>query len=609
MAFSTHDIVPDSPTNNFATLNPLEVTNVSYSNGSLTHTQNSYIAGASHSSKSTISVPVGKFYWEALYNPTSKDNPAWGVLNAASIENMIAANSAAYMGDIVSYWPNNINTNNYYKNGSTLGVTGSNFTVGDIAMCCVEMFTDGTGKIWFGSNGNWFNGGTPNNSSNEITTLFGTLFPAFDSPGGENNIWIANFGQDPTFGGAKSPSTTYTDANGIGAFYYQPPTDALALCTANLPEMTPDVTGDVPADYFKAVTYTGDGNTNQSITSVGFQPDFLWIKNRDQTDWHNIVDSIRGATKRISSNNTTAEYDNAANVHSFLVDGFKVGNDHNTNASNEKYIAWCWKAGGAPTADNSNTSGAMTANSVSLNGTLQSNYTPAGSPTIYPKRMSINTDAGFSIVKYTGTGANATVPHGLSSAPDFIIIKSLDEGTTNYTGQWDVYHTSLGANKLIALNTTGAYTSPTNVWTATPDSNVITIGSAAAINYSNDNYIAYCWHSVENYSKFGSYTGNGSADGPFVYCGFRPAFVLRKVVNLSHGWYLDDSVRNPENMINDFIRADDSGVEALNDVNYGIDLLSNGFKVRSSHITQNKLDETYIFMAFAEQPFKFSNAR
>jgi len=374
------------------------------------------------------------------------------------------------------------------------------------------------------------------------------------------------------------------------------------------------------------VLYTGNGST-QSITGVGFQPDFVWSKPRS-AGFNIVRDSVRGSTYRLITDGTYAELSDS-NYGTFSSDGFNLGAENNINANTVNYIAWCFRAGGEPSGSTSttgsakriNTSGTQDDTSCSALATAATNA--GASNVITPTLMSINQAAGFSIVKYTGNGGTRTVPHGLSSAPDFIIIKSLSEGTTNYTGQWDVYHTSLGANKLIALNTTGAYTSPTNVWTATPDSNVITIGSAAAINYSSDNYIAYCWHSVEGYSKFGSYTGNGSTDGPFVYCGFRPAFVMIKQITTTSdysSWAIFDNARDPSNPTNylhsifanrsaqEGKRGDGTSANSANVV--VLDILSNGFKLRdvgSSEINQDTKE--YIFMAFAEQPFKFSNAR
>jgi hypothetical protein len=604
MAFSTHDIVPDSPTNNFATLNPLnKSSSITLSNGNLK------VSGSGASWDHCISnffVPNGKFYFEVHLNGTPSGTSGYVIglcNNLFSLTQTITTGTpdiTNFVGRQDTALFNHSSLNNSFFNAMS-------------ADSIMRVYYDGTNasskKIWFSST---------SVAGDEIIIDSGITGDLFILIGvyGSSITPILNVGQDPTFGGSKSPSTTYTDDNGIGAFYYQPPTGALALCTANLPEMTPDVTGDVPADYFKAVLYTGNGST-QSITGVGFQPDLVWIKTRSTTANHALFDSIRGVGNVLQPNTTLDAQTDNATLTSFDSNGFSLGNatgSYVTNTSTYTFVAWCMKAGGAPTADNTATSGAMNANgsaatssnsSVSLNGTLQSNYTPAGSPTIYPKRMSINTDAGFSIVKYTGTGANATVPHGLSSAPEMIIGKSL--GTT--ARSWNVYHVSTGNTGILQLDATNEFYANSVYWQDTsPTSTVFSIGTQSEMN-STENIIAYCWHSVENYSKFGSYTGNGSADGPFVYCGFRPAWVMIKSATQGlsyHNWYVHDSTRGPYNGSLPGFSANLANQEFSFS---GADFLSNGFKIRANGGEYNQSGQTYIFMAFAEQPFKFSNAR
>jgi hypothetical protein len=385
--------------------------------------------------------------------------------------------------------------------------------------------------------------------------------------------------------------------------------------------MTPDVAGDTPQDYFKAVTYTGVATNSGNFTvPVGFQSDLIWIKRRNNGNSHNLFDSVRGFDKWLISDFNGAERNNTSNnsgnpkISTVNSSGFTVHDNLNAevNESGGTYVAWCWKAGGAPTEDNTATSGAMNANgsaatssnsSVSLNGTLQSNYTPAGSPTIYPTRMSINTDAGFSIVKYQGASAsNSKLPHGLTQAPEMVIIKNLDNANGWVIG--NDYLTNWGYS--LGLDLPNAeYTSAASFDSTAPTNSVITLGNSSGANNSSYNYIAYCFHSVEGYSKFGSYTGNGSADGPFVYCGFRPAFVICKGGNVSSYWVIHDSARNGYNGNNKDLYASLSQTEASSNM---IDILSGGFKIR---VTTGEINGngSYIFMAFSEQPFKFSNAR
>jgi len=610
MAFSTHDIVSDSPTNNFATLNPIDPTTGSpnLEDGNL-----KYTAGTGYvHANGTFFLKSGKWYFE--FHPTTELN---------------SSNKIAMIG-----FREKTNINEFYYRNDGLMFDGTSsagnstyntLTARDVIGCYLNL-DDNNGEITFYKNGSVENGSpfASNIFANLTTKAFVPFTVGYDATS------YANFGQDPTFGGNKNTPATVNgvtgpfapsgDAEGTaGLFYYPPPADALALCTANLPDFTPTVGGDTPQDYFKAVTYSGNGGT-QSITGVGFQPDLVWIKTRNATANHALFDSIRGVGNVLQPNTTLDAQTDNNTLTSFDSNGFSLGNatgSYITNTSTYTFVGWCVKAGGAPTADNTATSGAMNANgsaatssnsSVSLNGTLQSNYTPAGSPTIYPKRMSINTDAGFSIVKYTGTGSSATVPHGLSSAPDLRIIKGLDTNTDE-TQHWFVWSAHSGSNAEGRLDLTNVFdlSASTMNGDSPVNSNTFPIGSNARNNQSGKNYIAYCWHSVEGYSKFGSYTGNGSADGPFVYCGFRVGWLMYKRTDTTGNWAILDNKRNLYNVVNNRLFADEPWVES--DLFGVADFTSNGFKIRTDAGSTNATNGTYIFMAFAEQPFKFSNAR
>jgi len=625
MAFSTHDIVPDSPTNNFCTLNPLIGLASTLSDGNLYST----ISGVNHGAIPNFALPLsGIWYTEFKFHSIPSGYPAVGL----SVNNKIGWNTAGSETDPQSLTYNGSGgTYNFEEYGTAFSfsneVDNINAVINTTNVYALYWNAD-TNKLTLYDGTNTASVDVTVNTTEPISFIYA------QSAGATYTVSV-NFGQDPTFGGAKSPTTTYTDANGIGAFYYQPPAGSKALCTANLPEMTPTVTGDVPQDYFKTVLYTGNGST-QSITGVGFQSDFFWLKGRSYAEHHHLYDVVRGATQVIYSNRTVAEATDTLGLTSFDADGFSIGSRHEINNTGNTFVAWCMKAGGAPQADNSNTSGAMTANSVSLNGTLQSNYTPAGSPTIYPTRMSINTDAGFSIVKYGGSNttgllsssvSSATIPHGLNDC-EFCIIKNI-----KWSNTWVVSHRSIASN-VMALQSTGEAdptppVDPTYGQITTLGSNTVTItrGTSRGDNVGEDHaetngqfeYIMYCWHSVENYSKFGSYTGNGSADGPFIYCGFRPAFVICKcssdTTTDNTSWAMFDNARDSSNVMNKVLYANSTinegyrgdGSTAATDIY--IDFLSNGFKVRSTKEEVNDANETYIFMAFAEQPFKFSNAR
>ena len=369
-------------------------------------------------------------------------------------------------------------------------------------------------------------------------------------------------------------------------------------------------------DNFKAVTYAGDSNDNHSISTVGFQPDLIWIKNKSSAGQHVLIDSVRGDDRELFSSITNAEQNPSTTGHvpalrSIDSTGFTLSPNINptgsTNSSPDNYVAWCWKAGGAPSADDK----------AMVDG-VESTITgdaKLDAGTITPTRMSVNTDAGFSIVKYQGildgSISTATIPHGLTSA-DFCIIKNLDNANT-----WVVSHTSIEPN-VMALQSTGAAASTPPVdalygHITSLNSNTVTItrgstrGDNVGENLNSWDYIMYCWHSVEGYSKFGSYTGNESADGPYVECGFRPAWVMVKPVSGNH-WSILDSERDEYNPARLRLLPSNSNSESGVGPQVTFDFLSNGFKLRTTDPLENNSGEV-IFMAFAEQPFIYSNAR
>ena len=330
---------------------------------------------------------------------------------------------------------------------------------------------------------------------------------------------------------------------------------------------------DKPTDYFNTKLYTGTGSSgSKAITGVGFQPDWLWIKNRTVAQEHWLADSVRGTTKFLESNSTNAESsDGATGLASFDSDGFTLGTGSDrTNDLNESMVAWCWLAGGTAS---SNTDGSITSS------------------------VSANTTAGFSIVSFTGTAANATVGHGLGVAPACFITKSRVNAEN-----WGFYHQSLGNGKQLELNTTAAQKTSSAYYNNTsPTSTVFSIGTADSTN-DNQNMIAYCFAEIKGYSKFGSYTGNGNADGTFVYTGFKPAFIILKNTSNAQNWYMYDNKRSDFNLSNDHIYADLSNAEVANS-SHGIDILSNGWKIKTSNDGWNGSGENYIYMAIAENPF------
>ena len=328
--------------------------------------------------------------------------------------------------------------------------------------------------------------------------------------------------------------------------------------------------------HFNTKLYTGNDSNGHAQTGVGFQPDWTWIKNRDDVNSHALFDAVRGATKYIESDTSDAEATNSGFLQSFDTDGFTVGDQGRVNTNGDDYASWNWKANGT---GSSNTDG-------SINTTA----------------TSANTTAGFSIVKYTGTGANATVGHGLGVAPKMIIVKNLAGGSDN----WAVYHEKLGANNWLKLNTADAKATDTTIWNNTaPTSAVFSVGTYTNNNSNGNDMIAYCFAEKTGYSKFGNYTGNGNSNGPFIYTGFRPTWVMIKETSGSGAWRIYDSKRGQggDNIGGNYknaLMADVNSVEESSATDNIIDALSNGFKLRYSYNDTNGDGGSYIYMAIGQ---------
>jgi hypothetical protein len=379
----------------------------------------------------------------------------------------------------------------------------------------------------------------------------------------------AGIGVFPLFYSADSSYAQYIINFGQTAFAYTPPTGYKALNTANLPEPTIKK-GD---KYFDTKLYTGTGGS-QSLSGLGFQPDLVWIKARSTASSHGLYDAVRGVGKVLLSNSTSAEQNYGSyGVTSFNSAGFSVNDlpGYGVNDSGQTYAAWCWDANGA---GSSNTAGTITST------------------------VSANATAGFSIVTYTSpnSASDQTVGHGLGVKPSFIIVKNRD-----LTYNWDIYHASLGYNASLIFTTASTRS---GAFGAEPTSTVFTTKTNYTHNSTNT-YVAYCFSEVAGYSKFGSYTGNGSSDGPFVFCGFRPRWILLKSTS-SGSWELYDTARDTYNQSEKTLEPNSSAVEGSG---YPIDVLSNGFKVRTSNSQINYSSYSYIFAAFSETAFKYSNAR
>jgi hypothetical protein len=360
------------------------------------------------------------------------------------------------------------------------------------------------------------------------------------------------------YGGAGTTTGTFATLNaGQRPFAYTPPSGFVALNTQNLPE--PSIKK--PNQYFNAVTYTGS-SSSVSVTGVGFQPDFIWTKARSTTFNHGVFDSVRGfgsgATKILFTNNTNAEQ-TQSNILSVNSDGFTTGTTSvgETNNSGDTYVAWNWKESATP---------------------------------------------GFDIVTYTGNGTARTIAHSLGVAPSWMVVKRRDAAE-----DWGVYHVSMGNGNYMYLNGTQGSTSG-SVWNnTTPTSSVFSVGTSTVVNANTGTYVAYLWSEVAGFSKFGSYRGNGSSDGPFVFCGFRPRWILIKTSSTTGNWHVMDAVRGTSNAITARLFPNLNNAEQTGSTD--IDFLSNGFKIRNNISGFNDNGVTHVYAAFSESAFKYSLAR
>ena len=395
-----------------------------------------------------------------------------------------------------------------------------------------------------------------NTSQGSITYAAAGLFPASTTGGGSATL-IFNFGQRP--------------------FAYTAPSGFKALCDTNLP--APVVAKS--SDYFQTVLYTGNGST-QTISGLGFSPDLVWMKVRSAAEQHEVYDSVRGVNKALYTDYTDAEGTYTDGLTSFNSDGFSLGSRIYVNGSSKTYVGWAWDAG---TTTTTNTQGSITSS------------------------VRANASAGFSVVTYSGTGTTGTVGHGglVNLDKGMIIVKTR---TGASVANWMVYHGALGATKVLeGLNTTSAASTSSAAWNNTaPTSTVFTVGNESNVNGSGRTFVAYCFAPVAGYSSFGSYTGNGSADGPFVFCNFRPRWILIKNTSASADWCLFDTARDTYNQTLGLLNPNLSSAENI--LGSGLDILSNGFKLRrDASPAINNSGNTFVWAAFAESPFQYARAR
>jgi len=545
---------------NYATLNPVAsvTTPPTFTNGNLEVTGPSSGVGAT---VSTFGGTSGKFYVEVTVTRAS-DRLDLGI--AGSLTASTFMTSTNYLGTDTNTIGYGTSTGVIRKDNANNQTGLATCTTGDVVGMAIDM---DSGTIQF-----YKNNSTVGTAVSFTPSAYGSFLIA-QTTSFNTSKGTYNFGQRP--------------------FTYTPPTGFKALNTTNLP----DPTVKKGSSYFDVVAYSGNGSSPRNVvTNLAFQPDFAWLKCRNAAYNHTLFDSVRGAgsTKGLSSNVTDAEglggsasaTSQYGYVSAFNSDGIQVTtgsiDDLYVNDSSATYVAWNWKANGTGV---SNTAGTITST------------------------VSANTTSGFSIVTYTGQEPTpGTIGHGLGTAPFMIITKN-----RSGTGNWAVYHKFMDASSPQAyyaqLNSTSARINATDIWNNTaPTSTVFSVGNAGTTNASGSSFVAYCFAPINSYSAFGSYTGNGSTDGPFVFCGFRPRFILVKSSSGAFDWHITDTSRSTYNQADTVLFPNSSAAET-NGGGYYYDLLSNGFKCRNLGSATNGSGATYIYAAFAENPLKFSNAR
>ncbi|MDB2391379.1 hypothetical protein N9X12_09235, partial [Alphaproteobacteria bacterium] len=556
---AAHDQMPDSPTNNFTTF-PKDVLKSSgytqHLQGNLQLYQPSW--GGWDIRIASSNMPAsGKYYWEvypAQGNfPFGQGGFTLQFDNIRGKENMsgfpqFGAPMAYFYGGVMSDYRVNPGWVSYTRSGSFPYTVNS--TVLQVAVDCDN------NKIWYGINNSWMGvsgttvtagTGNPATGANGQAILGDVTDYVFGAQCADQSSACRlgiNFGQDSTFAGYKTAGGN-ADENDIGDFQYAPPSGFLSLCSANMPELAIDPANDeTPEDYFNTLLYTGNGANGRALTGVGFQSDWTWIKSRSAARDHKITDSVRGVNKEIGTQSFGVEVTRTNGLSAFGSDGFTVGSESGYNNSGDTLVAWNWKAGGTAV---SNTDGNITS------------------------QVSANTAAGFSIVTYSGNSTGSqTVGHGLGKALDCVIVKARTGGN----GNWAFSHTAYADTSLLTVDTTQALSTGAGTrLQRTTSTSTFLVGDSADYTMTNASgwtYVAYCFHDVEGYSKFGEWVGNGSTDGSFIYTGFRPAFVMLKRFDAGNNWHIADNKRqNPFNVVTAQIYPNGNGPEAAqNDLDF-----------------------------------------
>ncbi len=664
--FATGDVVKDSPTNNFATLNVL-----SKSSGVTTQEGNLYAQGSSawRNIVANFHMSSGKWYWEIYIKQVGA--AIYGIMPATRGNSRQDFYADIYTGTYSDEW--GYRNNGYLYNSASANTSwGDSYTTGDILSFALDM-DNGTLDIKK-------NNSTTGSQITGISTTkeYRAAFTYFTS-GTQSNI---NFGQDSTFAGNKTAQGN-TDGSGQGDFYYAPPSGYKALCSANLP----DPTILLPNKHFDTLLWTGT-SASHTLTGLNFQPDWFWAKSRSQAYHNTLMDSVRGADRQLWSNRTTAEQTDANFLTSFNSNGLTLGDNSSgtgaTNTNGHTYVGWNWNAGDtdgktytvtvvssgggnkyrfdgfaqdavtldlaeggtyifnypsahpfrfSTTSDGTHgggseyTTGVTVLSSTSvqivvaasapqlhyfctihsgMGGAINTNST-LGSSNFDGSIQSVakvNATAGFSIVTYTGTSATtATIGHGLGVTPKVIIVRERDASS-----QWGYFQTELGFGSKLNLDNTTAKGNSTLLNSTAPTSTVFSVRNTSSGDTLNNGglFIAYLFSEVAAYSKFGEYTGNGNSDGIFLFLNFRPAFLILKRTGAAGAWYIYDVKRNTSNVMDKELNPDKTQAEATLTT---VDFLSNGFKIRTNNSAFNASGSTYIYLAFAESPFKNARAR
>tara|TARA_B100000965_G_scaffold404071_1_gene433817 strand:+ start:11239 stop:14061 length:2823 start_codon:yes stop_codon:yes gene_type:complete len=690
------DVLLDTPTNNFPTVNSLEPYNTTVSTlvqGSRKVLAASYSSGNYGNHFTTFKLPEsGKWYVEMVGGvQAGSGNRTQLVVNEGFIiptqGSNIASDSNSTGIDLTLYG----NTLDMYDGGSTVGtqVTGLTASYYVLALAIDVDNNKVYGGYDSGSAITWLNSGDPAGNSNGTAHTFTSdskigVSTATSSDNANRSYLAMNFGQSSSFAFSSWTSRGNADGSGEGDFYYSPPSGFKALCTKNLP--TPTIK--LSTNHFNAILYTGNETEDRALTGVGFRPDWVWLKSRNYNYWHQWHDAVRGVAGGLLSSNRTDAQDATYSLVSLDSDGFTVMKDAANDGQNDDgktYVAWNWRLEGATpsktyttkvvsdsgnkyrfndygtsavtlnlqeggtytfdqsdssnsghplrfstTSDGSHGGGSEYTTGVTTSGTPGSSgaYTritvAASAPTLYYyctahsgmggqanttitfgstnldggslSTVSVNTTAGVSIINVVGTGSDTTYGHGLGVIPKVYIVK-----LTSGTGDWYLQTSALdGGWDYLQLNTTAA----SNSMSATAPTSSVLYSSVT----SSATAVFYAFAEIAGFSKFGSYKGNGNANGTYVYTGFRPAWTMIKRTDSTNSWIISDSKISPINLIDDYLAADLAQAEATTSA-VGIDFLSNGFKIRNNANAMNNSSGTYFYMAFAKFPFKYANAR